>query len=136
MPARAIRQTHGSPTPCRVTGTHTLGKVGLRLAADKTRVVDIDEGFDFLGFHIQRHRQKGSNRLLIYTYPSRKSLATIRRKVSTATDRQTTGLPAKNLFIHLGQITRGWALYFSARILQPGVRTAATPPMVAGLALA
>jgi RNA-directed DNA polymerase len=89
-----------------------LGKVGLRLAADKTRVVDIDEGFDFLGFRVQRHRQKGSNRWLIYSYPSKKSLATIRRKVSAATARQTTSMPTAKLFIHLRQITRGWAMYF------------------------
>ena len=31
-----------------------LGKMGLRLALDKTRLVHIDEGFDFLGFRIQR----------------------------------------------------------------------------------
>jgi RNA-directed DNA polymerase len=89
-----------------------LGKVGLRLAADKTRVIGIDEGFDFLGFRIQRHRQRGSSRKLIYTYPSKKSLRTIRRKVTAATGRNSTSLPAKNLFIYLGQITRGWALYF------------------------
>jgi RNA-directed DNA polymerase len=89
-----------------------LGQNGLRLAPEKTRVVGIDEGFDFLGFRIQRHRQRGSNRRLIYTYPSKKSLTTIRRKVSSATGRQTTSLPADKLFLHLAQITRGWALYF------------------------
>jgi RNA-directed DNA polymerase len=89
-----------------------LSQVGLRLAPDKTRVTGIDEGFDFLGFHIQRHRQKGSDRRLIYTYPSKKSLATIRRKVTTVTGRQTTSLRADKLFLHLGQMTRGWALYF------------------------
>lgn len=89
-----------------------LGAVGLRLAPDKTQVTGIDEGFDFLGFRIQRHTQRGSNRQLIYTYPSKKSLASIRDKVTTATGRQTTSLPAARLFQQLGQMTRGWALYF------------------------
>ena len=89
-----------------------LGAVGLRLAPDKTQVTGIDKGFDFLGFHIQRHTQKGGNRQLIYTYPSKKSLASIRGKVTTATGRQTTSLPAARLFQQLGQMTRGWALYF------------------------
>jgi RNA-directed DNA polymerase len=89
-----------------------LSRVGLRLAPDKTRVTGIDEGFDFLGFRIQRHRQKGSDRQLIYTYPSEESLISIRRKVTAATGRQTTSLPADKLFIHLGQMTRGWVLYF------------------------
>jgi RNA-directed DNA polymerase len=89
-----------------------LAPVGLHLAPDKTRVTSIDEGFDFLGFRIRRHRQKGSDRRLIYTYPSPSSLTAIRRKVSTATSRQTTTLPADKLFRHLGQLTRSWMLYF------------------------
>jgi len=89
-----------------------LEPIGLRLAPEKTQVIGIDKGFDFLGFRIQRHTQRGSNRQLIYTYPSKKSLATIRRKVTSVTGRQTTSLPAVRLFRLLGQITRGWALYF------------------------
>ena len=33
-----------------------LAPLGLRLAPEKTRVVHIDEGFDFLGYHIRRMR--------------------------------------------------------------------------------
>lgn len=33
-----------------------LGPIGLRLSAEKTRIAHIDEGFDFLGFRIQRQR--------------------------------------------------------------------------------
>jgi RNA-directed DNA polymerase len=51
-----------------------LASMGLRLAPEKTRVVAINEGFDFLGFHIQRHTQKGSNRSYVYSYPSKKSM--------------------------------------------------------------
>lgn len=89
-----------------------LEPLGLRLAPDKTKITSIDEGFDFLGFHIQRHRQRGSNRQLIYTYPAKKSLNGIRAKVRAATTRQTTSLPASVTFRRLGQITRGWASYF------------------------
>jgi RNA-directed DNA polymerase len=38
----------------------TLAPMGLRLNDAKTRVVHIDEGFDFLGFRIQRKRRRGS----------------------------------------------------------------------------
>jgi RNA-directed DNA polymerase len=88
-----------------------LAGVGLRLAPDKTGTVHIDEGFDFLGFRIQRHCQKGSNRTLIYTYPSRKSMAAIKRKVKTATKR-ITHQSADELFRQLAGILRGWAQYF------------------------
>lgn len=88
-----------------------LDRVGLRLAPEKTRIVHIDEGFDFLGFRIQRYRQYGSNRRLIYTFPSKKSVTSIKRKVKTVTKRithQDTDL----LFRQLGTMTRGWAQYF------------------------
>ena len=35
--------------------------MGLRLSPEKTRVVHIDDGFDFLGFHIRRMRKRGSH---------------------------------------------------------------------------
>lgn len=47
-----------------------LRPIRLTLSPDKTRVVIIDEGFDFLGWHVQRHRQRGSNRQYVYTYPA------------------------------------------------------------------
>src|SRR5262249_21664205 len=50
-----------------------LSRVGLRLAPEKTGIAHIDEGFDFLGFRIQRHRQWGSDRRHVYSYPSAES---------------------------------------------------------------
>jgi len=88
-----------------------LTGVGLRLAPEKTRVVHIDEGVDFLGFHIQRHRQKGSTRRLIYTYPSKKSMASIRRKVKALTQ-QITHQAADEIMQRLNRMVRGWAQYF------------------------
>ncbi len=88
-----------------------LDRVGLRLAPEKTRIVHIDEGFDFLGFRIQRYRQYGSNRQLIYTFPSKKSMASIKRKVKAVTKR-ITHQDADLLFRQLGAMTRGWAQYF------------------------
>lgn len=87
------------------------GRVGLRLAPEKTRIVHIDEGFDFLGFRIQRLRQYGSERQLIYTFPSKKSMTSIKRKVKKAT-KQITHQEADRLFRQLGSMTRGWAQYF------------------------
>jgi RNA-directed DNA polymerase len=88
-----------------------LTPMGLRLAPDKTQVVHLDEGFDFLGFHIQRHTQKGGNRSYVYSYPSRKSVQTMRRKLKTVTKR-ITHQPADELFKQLNSMVRGWAQYF------------------------
>ena len=52
-----------------------LRPMGLRLSEEKTRIAHIDEGFDFLGFRIQRQPKRGSEKRYVYTYPSKKALA-------------------------------------------------------------
>ena len=66
-----------------------LAPMGLRLSADKTRVCHIDEGFDFLGWRIQRRaRRNRTNKRAVYTYPSKKSLASIVNRVRRLTRRK------------------------------------------------
>ena len=48
--------------------------MGLRLSPDKTLITHIDEGLDFLGWRIQRHRKRGTTRHYVYTYPAKKAL--------------------------------------------------------------
>jgi RNA-directed DNA polymerase len=89
-----------------------LSEVGLRLAVEKTRVVHIDEGFDFLGFRIQRHRQWGSDRRFVYSYPSTESMAKVRRKVKAASEKRVANQSASVTMNRLSTLTRGWCLYF------------------------
>ncbi|WP_433725845.1 group II intron maturase-specific domain-containing protein [Nocardia sp. CA-129566] len=90
-----------------------LRPMGLSLSPEKTRVVHMDSGFDFLGWRIQRRKKAGTNRTMIYTYPSKKSLHSIVGKVRFITRRQ--GSPYKTLealLQHLNTVVRGWCLYF------------------------
>jgi RNA-directed DNA polymerase len=57
-----------------------LAEMGVRLSEAKTRIVHLDEGFDFLGFRIQRHRKRGSTRRHLYTYRPRPPWRPSRRK--------------------------------------------------------
>ena len=57
--------------------------MGLRLSQAKTLITHIDEGLDFLGWRIQRRRRPGDSRRFVYTYPSKKALASILGKVGT-----------------------------------------------------
>src|SRR5829696_2152048 len=66
-----------------------LAPMGLRLSPEKTRVVHIDEGFDFLGFNIRRMRKRGSQKRYVYTRPSAKATASIKERVRTLTYRHT-----------------------------------------------
>ena len=52
-----------------------LAPIGLRLSEEKTRVCHIDEGFDFLGWRIQRRPARRGGKRAVYTYPSKKIAA-------------------------------------------------------------
>lgn len=88
-----------------------LAPMGLRLSEEKTRIAHIDEGFDFLGFRIQRHTKRGTNRRHVYTYPSKKALASIKAKVRTLT-RGATDQSLAVLLHRLNPVLRGWTSYF------------------------
>ena len=88
-----------------------LAPMGLHLSEEKTTIVHIDEGFDFLGFRIQRQRRKGSNKRHVYTWPSKKALASIKAKVRAIT-RGATNQPLAVLLHRLNPVLRGWANYF------------------------
>lgn len=88
-----------------------LAPLGLRLAVEKTRVCSIDEGFDFLGWHIQRRRKRGTGKHYIYTYPSKRAILAIRRKVRTLT-RRTSQPNLRLLLLRVNAMLRGWATYF------------------------
>ena len=89
-----------------------LAPMGLRLSPEKTRVVHIDHGFDFLGFHIRRMRRRGSNEWYVYTLPAKKAIASIRQRVKTMTYRNTLHQDPGYLMDYLGRVLRGWANYF------------------------
>ena len=92
--------------------TAVLAPMGLRLSEAKTRVCHIDEGFDFLGWHIQRRRWRGrTGKTAIYTYPSKKALASVVDKVRSLTARAKHRTLA-DLLRRLNPTLRGWCNYF------------------------
>jgi RNA-directed DNA polymerase len=65
-----------------------LAPMGLRLSEAKTRVCHIDQGFDFLGWRIQRRAWRGrTGKQAVYTYPSKQALASVMAKVRSLTRR-------------------------------------------------
>jgi len=87
-----------------------LAPMGLRLSEEKTKIVHIDEGFDFLGFRIRRDTRRGSTKRFVYTYPSKKALASIKAKVRAVT-KQNTNQPLSKILGQLNAILRGWTNY-------------------------
>jgi RNA-directed DNA polymerase len=89
-----------------------LAPIGLRLSDEKTRVCHIDEGFDFLGWRLQRRTQRGrTGKTAIYTYPSKKSMASIKDKVRELT-RRAKHRTLADLLRRLNPVLRGWCNYF------------------------
>ncbi|MGH7702519.1 MAG: group II intron reverse transcriptase/maturase [Gemmatimonadales bacterium] len=89
-----------------------LAPMGLRLSEEKTRVCHIDEGFDFLGFRIQRRSWRGRpGKRAVYTYPTKKALASVMAKVRTLTRRHKHRTLA-GLLHALNSVLRGWCNYF------------------------
>jgi RNA-directed DNA polymerase len=85
--------------------------VGLRLSEEKTLITHIEQGFDFLGWRIQRQTSRGTGRTNTYAFPSKASLAGIKAKVRALT-RGGTNLPLKVLLYRLNPVLRGWTTYF------------------------
>jgi RNA-directed DNA polymerase len=92
--------------------TAVLAPLGLRLAPEKTRTVHLDEGFDFLGFHIRRMRKRGTSKYYVYTKPSEKAIQSIKDKVKAKTYRSTRHQDLDALILSLNRSVAGWANYF------------------------
>ena len=82
-----------------------LAPRGLAFNEDKTRVVTLEEGFDFLGVTVRRYHGK----LLIR--PSKAAVRRIRERLRTEM-RSLRGTNAQAVIARLNPIVRGWAAYY------------------------
>src|SRR4051794_40061855 len=93
-----------------------MATMGLHLSPDKTLITHIDQGLDFLGWRIQRHRKRGSNRHYVYTYPAGKAVKAITGKIRAVCRSTDTNQPLDALLRQLNPALQGWCVYF-----RPGV---------------
>ena len=82
-----------------------LAPRGLAFNEDKTRIVCLSEGFDFLGFNVRRYRSK----LLIK--PSKAAIRRLRERLA-AEMRILRGGNTMAVIATLNPIIRGWAAYY------------------------
>jgi len=88
-----------------------LAPVGLRLSPAKTKVVHLSEGFDFLGFHLQWRRKRGTGNWYVYTFIAERPLRALKAKIRSLTHR-TSQQDLAVVLINLNRATHGWARYF------------------------
>ncbi len=106
-----VNGTRAHAEALREEAAAVLAPMGLRLAEEKTRVVHIDEGFDFLSFTIRRMRKRGTSKQYVYTFPSRKAIQAIKDKISAKTYRSTRNLDPDVLIQSINRTLAGWANY-------------------------
>jgi RNA-directed DNA polymerase len=83
-----------------------LAPRGLAFNEDKTRIVHLSEGFDFLGFNVRRY----PNRKLLIK-PSQAAIRRVRERLASEL-RTLRGGNAMAVIARLNPIIRGWAAYY------------------------
>lgn len=102
-----VHGSRGAAERLRDQVAAVVAPLGLRLAEAKTQVVHIDEGFDFLGFRIQRYRKKGSHKRYVSTFPARRAVDSVKQKVKALTRRTSSGT-LREVLGRINAILRGW----------------------------
>jgi RNA-directed DNA polymerase len=92
------------------TVTSSLGKVGLELSIEKSKITRIEKGFDFLGFNIRKYP---CGKLLIK--PSKASIKAFREGIRT-TIKSASALPTEILIHQLNQKITGWTNYYKGAV--------------------
>ncbi len=77
---------------------------GLTLSGEKTRITHIRDGFDFLGQHVRKYKDK-----LLLT-PSRKNTQSFLRKIREVINSNKTATSGQ-VIVRLNPLIRGWANY-------------------------
>jgi RNA-directed DNA polymerase len=104
-----------------LTATRVLEHLGVRLNSQKTRIVHVQQGFDFLGYRIVRTKRKCMlpasmirsklNPKGLIAYPTDKSIRRFRDRVRALT-RRCAPLKTEQLIQKLNPTLRGWGEYY------------------------
>lgn len=82
----------------------------LELSEEKTLITHVNDGFDFLGFFIQR--VKNGARWVVHLRPSDKGKQRVKEKIKSLTTRSWTWMDEYTRLTNLNAIVRGWANYY------------------------
>jgi RNA-directed DNA polymerase len=86
-----------------------LRERGLELSTEKTRITHIEEGFDFLGFHLRKYKA-GKQRKLLIT-PAKKNVQAFLTKIGEVI-KTNKALPSGRLIVRLNPLIVGWINYY------------------------
>lgn len=95
--------------------TSVLAGLGLQLSAEKSRVVHMSEGFDFLGRRIQWRRKRGTNKWYVYTFIAPRAIRSVKAKIRALTHRKSQR-DLEYVLTGLNMVMHGWANHFKHEI--------------------
>ncbi len=104
-----------TPKRCVTEVAAVLAPMGLRLSPEKTLITHIDEGLDFLGWRIQRHRKRGTTGTTSTPIRPRRPCGRHGQGEDDCAG-QDVNQPLAVLLHRLNPVLRGWTAYF-----RPGV---------------
>ena len=87
-------------------------ELNLNLSTEKTRVIPLEDGFDFLGFHIQRVRLEYGSCVRIR--PTQRNLSRLKNKLQVMLGVSAFGDDPQMKIAALNRVLRGWANYYKA----------------------
>jgi len=96
----------------------------LELADEKTLITHVNDGFDFLGFHIQRCQPEG--RWVVHLRPSEKAKQRIKEKIKSLTSRGWTWLDEYMRLTTINASVKGWAEYYRYTSLHSDIEEIST----------
>lgn len=82
----------------------------LQLSEEKTLITHVNDGFDFLGFHIQRCKPEG--RWVVHLRTTDKGKERVKGKIKDLTSRSWTWMDEYNRLTTLNAIVKGWSEYY------------------------
>jgi group II intron reverse transcriptase/maturase len=82
----------------------------LELSEEKTHITHVNDGFNFLGFHIQRVKPEGQ--WVVHLRPTARATARVKQKIKALTSRNWTWLDEYTRLTTLNTLVRGWAEYY------------------------
>jgi RNA-directed DNA polymerase len=97
-----------------------LSQLGVQLNVQKTRIVHVQHGFEFLGYKIKRGKQlrlpaskirSGARSGGLYAYPREKSVRRFKDQLRQLTKRKMP-LDTRELIRQINPIVRGWGLHY------------------------
>lgn len=80
----------------------------LELSAEKTVLTHINDGFDFLGFNIQRRQPEG--KWVVHLRPTEKNKARLKKRMKELTSRNWTWMDEHTRLTSLNRIIKGWCM--------------------------